>query len=130
MAFEGGEGVLDTYEIAGEDMGTTIDGEVLNFAMGELILGGQNGIGQLVLVDDFDNQPDWDGSETLYLNGLTVNPGSTLYMNGLSVYVDGVRVHEGEGYLYGGGTISAVPEPATLSLLALGGLAMISRRKA
>jgi hypothetical protein len=128
MVFEGGEGVVDSFEVAGINMGATVSGEMLNFAIGSLILGGENGVGQVTLVDEFDNQPGWEGREALYLRSLIVNPGSVLYIDQADVYVNGVLVRPGDGYLYGGGAIT-IPEPATLSLLALGGLALLRRRR-
>jgi hypothetical protein len=79
-------------------------------------------------VDLFDNQPDSNAAEALYLQSLVVNPGSELCLNGLHLYVNGVLLNADEGALYGGGEIYALPEPATLALLAVGGLALLRRR--
>ncbi|MDY7010423.1 MAG: PEP-CTERM sorting domain-containing protein, partial [Planctomycetota bacterium] len=62
-------------------------------------LGGAD-IGQIQLVDNFDNQPGWVGSEALYTNFLTVDTGSTLHLNGLKLYyykgrIDGTVLEEG-----------------------------------
>jgi len=129
MAFEGGDGVIDLFEVAGEDLGAATLGEADNFALGLLEVGGDTEIGQVCLVDLFDNQPAWEGTEAQYLRALAVRPGSTLYLNGIDVYVNGVLVSPGDGSLYGGGTISAAPEPAVLSLLSLGGIVILRRRR-
>jgi hypothetical protein len=79
-------------------------------------------------VDLFDNQTDSNAPEALYVQDLIVNPGSELWLNGLHLYANGTLVNPGDGSLYGGGAIY-VPEPATLFLLALGGLVALQRRK-
>ena len=80
-------------------------------------------------MDLFKNQGDANAVEALYLQSLTVNPGSALYLDGINLYVNGVQVDPGDGGLYGGGVISGAPEPTTLALLAVGGLALIRRRR-
>jgi len=125
MIFEGGEGIIDSFELAGVDMGATRDGEVGNFALGTLQLGGAGGIGQLLLVDLFHNQPTWEGTEAQYVQSLIVNPGSKLYLNRMNLYAADVLVNAGDGPLYGGGTILAIPEPSTLALLIIAAVVLL-----
>jgi hypothetical protein len=121
--------VIDPFEVAGRDLGAGPAGFVSNFGLGALELGGAGGSGQVVLVDLSRNHLDSNAPEALYLQSLTVNPGSELYLNGLNLYVNGVQVNDGDGAMYGGGAISAVPEPATLALLCAGYGLLLRRRR-
>ena len=62
-----------------------MDGWVDNFALDTLMLGGVD-IGKVLLVDNFDNQPGWVGSEALYVTNFYVGSGSYLDLNGLNLY--------------------------------------------
>ncbi len=89
LIFEGGSEDIDPFEVAGEDMGPVMAGLEDNFAHGTLQLGGAD-IGQLQLVDIFDNQPGWEGDEALYVENLVLGAGSLLDLNGLNLYyIDG-----------------------------------------
>ena len=87
---------------------------------------------QLVLDDDSANSGGSKGSAVMYEAPLSAffyiavsGSGDNDFDGKLDT--DGVTPHgEVGGYLL---TVSVVPEPATLSLLALGGLAMLRRRK-
>ena len=65
------------FEGGSEDMGAAIEGWTDNFTLGTLTLGGAD-IGQLELVDLFDNQPLWEGSEALYVHNLNIGASSYL----------------------------------------------------
>jgi hypothetical protein len=120
LVFEGGPGVVDLLEVAGEDLGETSDGAVANFAFGALILGSEAAVSRVMLIDAFDNQLSTSAADALYVNNLIVNVGSILYLNNLNLYVDGSRVKPGDGRIFGGGLILAnIPEPCTLTLLVL-----------
>ena len=86
LVFEGGEDYVATLEVAGEDRGIGYGGFFENFAFDTLQIGGDEGAAHLQLVDLFDNQPDWEGSEALYVKELILGEGSTLDLNGLSLY--------------------------------------------
>ena len=85
LIFEGGEGVLDTFEVAGRDGGAGEGAADANFCLGTLQIGGDDE-GHVQLVDGIDNQPDWDGSEVLYVEQLILADGSSLDAGGLSLY--------------------------------------------
>ena len=86
MIFEGQSGIVDTFEVAGEDKGVVMEGfSTDNFLLGTLQLGGSTA-GKIQLVDDFDNQPGFSGSEALYVNNLIMNAGASIYLNGLNLY--------------------------------------------
>ncbi|MDY7011608.1 MAG: PEP-CTERM sorting domain-containing protein [Planctomycetota bacterium] len=99
LIFEGGSEDFDPFESAGEDMGAVVAGFDNNFALGTLQLGGVD-IGQIQLVDNFDNQSGWVGSEALYVANLILGAGSTLDLNGLNLYyytgeISGTVLEEG-----------------------------------
>jgi len=125
--FEGGPARIDTFEIAGQDMGDDPAGFTDNFAIDSLQLGGSN-VGLLRLTDLFDNQADGQEiPEALYVRDLTIGPGSLLDLNGINLYyVDG-DIHP-LGQFIGGEPTEVIPEPASLILLAWGA-AFIARRK-
>ena len=88
-------------------------------------------IGQVQLVDTFDNQPDWEGDEALSVYNLVLGQGTYLDLNGLNLYYINFTDLGGSIDL-NGGSMSQVPEPATLMLLLAGaglGLSGIRRRK-
>jgi len=83
--FEGGAAALDPVEVAGQDRAALPAGLRCNFALGGLTIGGGD-VGRVQLADLFDNQPDWDGAEALYVHQLSVGPGSELDLGGLPLY--------------------------------------------
>ncbi len=75
------------FEVAGEDMGVSLVGFDLNFALGTLQVGSGGVRGVLQLVDNFDNQPGWVGDEALYVENLIIEGvGSSIDLNGLNLY--------------------------------------------
>ncbi len=115
LIFEGGATDIDLFEVAGEDMGLVDpDGWTSNFALDTLIIGG-NDIGQVRLADNFDNQPNWNGSEALYVDTLILGAGSLLDLNGLNLYYRSASIDPSAVILYNGGML--IPEPTSISLM-------------
>jgi len=123
LIFEGGTEHVDPVEVAGRDLGPVLAGFQDNFALGTLQLGGTD-VGQIRLADDFDNQPEWDGKEALYVWNLHLGPSSYLDLNGLSLYfVDGAIDPRATVV---GGTLTPVPEPSAITLSVLGVLLLLA----
>ena len=112
LIFEGGPAALDTFEVAGRDMGGLSAGLENNFALGKLILGWLE-VGRVQLVDEFDNQPTWQGAEALYVEHLILGEGSYLDLNGLALYV--TRFEDLGGALVGGEIRSTASGDADLN---------------
>jgi hypothetical protein len=82
LIFEGGQASIDPFEVASQDDGAVMERD---FTLGTLTLGGAD-IGQVKLVNNYDNQPDWGGGEALYVYNLNIGVGSYLDLNGLNLY--------------------------------------------
>ena len=74
---------MDPFEVAGKGVGGLLPEFESDFALDTLQIGGFGGVGQVRLVDDFDNQPDFDGSEAVYVDSLIVTNLSLLDLNDL-----------------------------------------------
>ena len=114
-----------------EDRGGELAGLDLNMAIGELTFG--NGIG-VPGSDTFELL----GETTIYCYGLQVLEDASLDLGGRTIYYlrDGVEYNGivGTGFLLQGSydngqVIEVVPEPASLSLLALGACAALLQRR-
>jgi T5SS/PEP-CTERM-associated repeat protein len=110
LVFEGGPGVTDSLEAAGENRGDTLAGFTDNFAHGTLALGGA-AVGKVRLDDLVDNQPGWGGAESLYVINLAVGAGSRLDLNGIDLYYLNATVDPGGEVI--GGTITRVDVPGS-----------------
>ncbi len=66
---------------------------------------------------------------TLTITGAIKSDFETLYSAGAILYAGSNSGDFDTNFIYGESSIAAVPEPATVSLLALGGIAMLKRRK-
>ncbi len=98
LIFEGGPATVDPFEVAGQDRRELPCGLRDNFVLGTLSLGSASeGVGQVQLVDLFDNQPDTDGAEALYVDHLSVAAGSSLDLGGLSLYYVTAHFDPGTG---------------------------------
>jgi predicted esterase len=132
LTFDGGPDQAATLEVAGKDFGATFAGLDNNFALGTLQIGSESDAGRAQLVDLIDNRPDWAGCEALYVENLTLAAGSYLDLNGLNLYYHYASIDPGSTIDYShGGRLTAVPEPATVILLAAGvvGLLAACRRR-
>jgi hypothetical protein len=107
LVFEGGAEEIDPVEVAGRDLGAVPAGLRENFALGMLQLGG-NDAGKIRLVDTFDNQPGWEGSEALYVSNLIVGPESSLDLNGLDLYYLSGTVFPGAKIVSNGGSLTRI----------------------
>ncbi|MCY2931694.1 MAG: PEP-CTERM sorting domain-containing protein [Planctomycetota bacterium] len=128
MVFEGGSSQFATLETGGRDLGAANAGMTANFALAGLRVGGTN-VAKVRLADATDNQPAWTGKDALYVGTLALGPGSTLDLNGLHLYYDSGTIDPNATVILNGGSLTRIPEPATLALLALGGLAVIRKRQ-
>lgn len=128
MTFEGNPAAASSVEVAGNDVGAMVGGFEGNFALGTLQIGGISGAGQVCLMDSFRNQTSGTRPESLYVDQLVLGAGSHLDLNGLNLYYNHY-INNGGTITLNGGSMTLVPEPGTLSLLALGGLALIRRRR-
>ncbi len=148
LIFEGGDEFVATFEVAGEDRHADPSGLYDNFALDTLQIGGED-VAMVQLVDLFDNQPDSQDTEALYVRNLFIGAGSSLDPNGLALYclndgaimqlfdvdLDGfIRQDDLAALGYGGGDGGSpppgvIPEPATLALLVIGGMLCLGRRR-
>jgi hypothetical protein len=112
---------IDTFEVAGKDLGPVMAGFTDNFVLGTLELSP----GNLKLVDDSDNIPSY--IEALYVYNLIVGNNTTLDLNDLHLYCLNLTA-TGE-YSFLNGAPQVVPLPSTLLLLGFGllGLGMARR---
>ena len=134
LVFEGGPSVLDAFEAAGGEMTPVRDprgkpgGPIGAFAVGTLRLGGTAGVGRLQLVDLFENCPGWQGGERVFVHTLVLGNGSYLDLNGLELcYVE--LLDRGATIDLNGGSLTWVPEPASLVFVALGAFGLALRRQ-
>lgn len=127
LIFEGGL-VLSTFEVAGLDVGADAAGFDEQFALGTLTLGGVD-VGWVQLVDDVDNHTSTPGVEALYVSNLVVGPGSVLDLNGRNLYYHSALIDPGATIVLNGGQMFQTPEPAAVSLLTLGAVVMLFRRR-
>jgi hypothetical protein len=123
MIFEGGSNHNDTFEIAGKDLGGVNEGLISNFALGTLQIGGAN-IGKIKLIDSFDNQPAWNGNESLYVTNLILGSGSTIDLNGLNLYYLNFT-NLGGNVILNGGHLQTVPEPSSVLLFVMGFISLM-----
>lgn len=130
LIFDGGlANDWDILEVGGADMGPTVAGYEAGFELARLQVGGS--VSRLKLVDWDTNQAG--GSDAaVYVRDLYVGPGSSLNLSGFKLYYMNATIDPDATIILGvGGALihSEVPEPATLGLLAIGGMLMVRRRR-
>jgi hypothetical protein len=132
MSGRTGVGAAQLLEVGSYDYVLDSQGWVRNFHATGLTLDDDQTYVRLVdLLDNGHRGGAHSGAEALYVDSLVVNPDTTLDLNGLWLYTYlGGQLHavaDGEGYLFGGGTIigSPVPTPAAWLLMASGLLGLI-----
>jgi len=103
-------GVAQTlnFEVACKDLGPVAAGFQDNLALGALIVGGDD-VGQVVLLDFHDDQPDHAGAEALYVEYLVLKLGSVLMLGGRNLYYKHL-VDEGGIVLPGKDSLTQVAE--------------------
>ncbi len=126
--FEGGAGIIDTFEVGCADRGEDPGGGAGNFGVGALTIGG-SGLGQVRLVDTFNNSGEWP--DVLYVGELNMGAGSYLDLGGRTLYYERASINAAAMVedTVGGGSLKQVPEPATLLLLAAGLGALVARKR-
>jgi len=129
VVLEGGADQVAVYEAAGEDVGPDPNGFVGNYTIGTLRIGGEDDVGVVQLVDDFENTAGDALPEAVYVERLVVEPGCTLDLNGLSLYYVTGGVDPAGTVLLHGGNLIQVPEPTAVGLLSVGGLALLRRKR-
>jgi len=125
---------LDVIVNVGVEGPGTLDATALTFPFNEgfngvigervgkqvaVITGSFNGMGTGILIDHFLMHCDAPGDVII-----SVLPNTAA---GGSLYVDGMTMYDGD---FGTAIVHQIPEPMTMSLLALGGLGLIRRRRA
>jgi len=124
LSFEGGtDGLVKTLEIASRDMGATAAGFEMNFALDTLGLSGVQPA-HVQLVDWRENSV---GTEALYVKNLILGKDTNLDLNGYNIYYQ-TLTNAGGNVDFNGGSLVQIPEPTTISLLVIGGLALLKRR--
>ncbi len=128
FVFDNGGSFPDLFELAGVDMGPSLAGLENNFALGTLILGSEESIGYLKLVDQYYNNVGYYEDEVLYLYNLIIGPDSHLDLNGGTIYYLTANIDPLAVIDYNGGELIQIPEPMGLYLLLIG-LGVFVRRK-
>ncbi len=120
---------VGNFEVAGTDMGAVMAGLTENFALEGLNVASSTGTVAIKLVDASDNSAG-AGNEALYVETLNLYAGATVETNGFNLYyLNGTIDANATVDTSGGGGIYQIPEPATMSLLVLGGIGVLIRRK-
>jgi len=108
IVFDGGGDSTASLELCSFDYGAHAQGFVANFALGALTLGG-DGVGRVELVDEHDNQLDWEGAEVLYVRSLEIGPGSYFDLNGAIVYYGHAVIDDDATVVLDGGELVQAP---------------------
>ena len=95
-----------TFEVASKDRGGMTSAAEDNLALGEMVLSPVIDFTNVSLVDAFDNHPDDDVAEALYVNRIVLESNSIVLLNDINLYVGevdwggGFLAENGEGRWY------------------------------
>lgn len=146
VASRAGGGLVDNFALGTLVLGDAAVVRALRDVAVEPMAGATE-VGRVQLVDLVENGNRGPGGrECLFVNDLVIGPGSELDLNGLDLCIGGDATGLLSGWIAEGRLIdttgrplaaayddgsgwTAVPEPTTLTLLALGGLGVLLRRR-
>ena len=99
------------FEASSMDMGDVIDGFLNNFSVNSLVLNGLESV-ELIFVDTFDNQVDWTGIESVYIENLYLGETAVLNLNGVNLYCKNFVNNNGT-VVYNGGSLIQILDDVT-----------------
>ena len=109
LVFAGGNGVLDTIEVAGVSGSAGWDAFYDNFTIGRIVVGSDGTEGHVQLIDALANQRGASGPpESLFVKELVVRGGSSIDFGGIDVICQSI-VNQGGTIIQGDATLTQIP---------------------